>query len=159
MPESATTRNPRRPQALRRCRATALIAVAIAVPVTVATAKPKPPPKPPKPQLTLLTGTERGVLRRDQIKVGVEAKRADKVEVTAQFVVDGYPEDYPFHLGPVRKGIRDGDATVRFGLSPRQHEVLDFAAQTCRGASLAITARTEERTAALQAGLKLPGEC
>jgi hypothetical protein len=99
------------------------------------------------------------VLRRDAIKIGVTAKRAKKVAVTAHFVVDGYPEDFPFRLGPQRKGIGDGDATIVFKLSPRQREVLDFAAQTCRGASLAITARTAERAATLQAGLKLPGEC
>ncbi|HEY8002479.1 MAG TPA: hypothetical protein VID76_11090 [Solirubrobacterales bacterium] len=155
MSRSQPSGHRRRPQALRRHRAAALIALGVALAATPAAAKPKPP----KPEITLLTGTERGVLRRDRIKIGIEAKRAKKVSGSAHFVVDGYPEDFPFHLGPQRKGIGDGDATIIFKLSPRQHEVLDFAAQTCRGASLAITARTEERTAALQAGLKLPGEC
>ncbi len=79
--------------------------------------------------------------------------------MSAEFVVDGYPEDYPFHLGPLRLGIRDGDATAVFKLTPRQHEVLDFARQTCRGASLAITAKTEERRASAQTSLKVPGGC
>ena len=75
------------------------------------------------------------------------------------FTVDGYPEDYVFNLGPERQGIRDGDAQIKFALSPRQKEVLDFAIKSCRGASLAITAKTEKRTGTLQAGLKLPRDC
>ena len=121
-----------------------------------AAAKPKPPPP---PELTLLTGTEQGVLRRGEIKLAVEAKRAKKVTVTANFVVDGYPEDYAFRLGPERKGVSDGDAKIRFPLSPRQKEVLDFAIKSCRGASLAITAKTGAANGTLQAGLKLPSDC
>jgi hypothetical protein len=160
MPRSGPTRHGRRPQALRRHRAAALIALAVAVSATAAAAKPKPPPKPPPPpQLTLLTGSEQGVLRRGEIKIAVEAKRAKKVTVTADFVVDGYPEDYPFVLGPTSKRVGDGDAVVHFGLSARQREVLDFAIKSCHGASLAITAKTEKRTGSLQAGLKLPADC
>jgi hypothetical protein len=124
-----------------------------------ATAKPKPPPPPPPPELTLRTGSEQGVLRRGEIKIAVEAKRARKVTVTAVFTVDGYPEDYVFNLGPQRQGIRDGDAQIKFALSPRQKEVLDFAIKSCRGASLAITAKTEKRTGTLQAGLRMPRDC
>ncbi len=129
------------------------------MPGTAAVAKPKPPPKPPKPELTLLTGTERGVLRRGEIKLGVEAKRAKRVTVSAVFTVDGYPEDFVFDLGPERKGIEDGDAKIRFRLSARQKEVLDFAIKSCRGAALAVTANTEKRTAKLDAALRLPSDC
>jgi hypothetical protein len=129
------------------------------VPVTAAAAKPKPPPKPPKPEITLLTDSERGVLRKGAIKVGVEAKRAKNVTVTGVFTVDGFPEDFVFDLGPQRKGISDGDAKVRFHLSARQKEVLDFAIKSCRGASLAIVAKTEKRTGRLSAQLRLPGDC
>ena len=122
-------------------------------------AKPKPPPKPPPPELTLRTGTEKGVLRRGEIKIAVDAKRAKHVTVTGVFTVDGYPTDYTFNLGPQRQGIGDGDAQIRFGLSPRQKEVLDFAIKSCHGASLALTAKTEKRTGTLNAGLKMPGDC
>ena len=123
------------------------------------TAKPKPPPKPPPPELTLRTGTEQGVLRRGEIKIAVEAKRAKHVTVTAVFVVDGYPDDFVFNLGPERQSIGDGEAQIKFALSPRQKEVLDFAIKSCRSASLAITAKTEKRTGTLQAGLKRPRDC
>jgi hypothetical protein len=135
------------------------LALALVAMAAAADAKPKPPPKPPPPRLTLLTGTEQGVLRRDEIKLQVDAKRAKKVTVSARFVVEGYPEDYPFDLGPQRKGIDDGDAVIHFGLSARQHEVLDFAIKSCHGASLAFTAKTEKRTATLQAGLRMPSDC
>ncbi len=140
-------------------RAAALVALAVAIPVTAASAKPKPPPPPPPPELSLRTGTEQGVLRRGEIKIAVEAKRAKKVTVTAVFTVDGFPEDYVFNLGPQRQSIKDGDAQIKFALSPRQKEVLDFAIKSCRGASLAITAKTEKRTATLGAALKMPGDC
>jgi len=129
------------------------------VPAGSAIAKPKPPPKPPPPELTLRTGTEQGVLRRGAIKIAVEAKRAKKVAVSAVFTVDGYPDDYVFNLGPKRQSIRDGNSQIVFELSPRQKEVLDFAIKSCRGASLAITAKTEKRTGTLKAGLKLPDDC
>ena len=129
------------------------------MPVGSAAAKPKPPPKPPPPELTLRTGTEQGVLRRGEIKISVEAKRAKRVTVTGVFTVDGYPEDYVFNLGPERESIRDGDAQIKFELSPRQKEVLDFAIKSCHGATVAMTAKTEKRTGTLGAGLKLPRDC
>jgi hypothetical protein len=145
-------------QGHRRLAAVGLLVLAL-LQVGAASAKPKPPPKPPPPELTLRTGSEQGVLRRGEIKVAVEAKRAKKVTVTAVFTVDGFPEDYVFNLGPERAGIRDGDAQIKFQLSPRQKEVLDFAIKSCHGASLAMTAKTEKRTGTLQAGLKMPSDC
>ena len=143
-------------------RSLTLALASVATVIFSATAVAKPPhkpPKPPKPKLALLTGNEQGVLRRDEIKIGVEAKRADKVAVSAHFVVDGYPTDYPFHLGPRSRGVSDGDTVVRFKLSPRQHEVLDFAIKSCHGATLAIRAQTPKRSARLNTGLKLPTSC
>jgi hypothetical protein len=145
-------------QGHRRLAAAGLLVLAL-LQVGAASAKPKPPPKPPPPELTLRTGSEQGVLRRGEIKIAVDAKRAKKVTVTAIFTVDGFPEDYVFNLGPQRKSVGDGDAQIRFALSPRQKEVLDFAIKSCHGASLAITAKTEKRTGTLQAGLKMPSDC
>jgi hypothetical protein len=144
-----------------RLAAAGLVAIALALILWAgtATAKPKPPPKPPPPELTLRTGTEKGVLRRGEIRIAVEAKRAKKVAVSAVFNVDGYPEDFVFNLGPQRESVRDGDAQIKFRLSPRQKEVLDFAIKSCRGATLAITAKTEKRTGTLNAGLKMPRDC
>jgi hypothetical protein len=144
---------------LRAHRVATLTAIAAVAAVPAAGAKPKPPPKPPKPEITLLTETEQGVLRRGKIKLLVEAKRAKKVTVTGDFVVDGYPDDFAFDLGPKRKSIDDGDAKVQFPLSSRQKEVLDFAIKSCRGATVAVRAKTEKRTATLDAALKLPGDC
>jgi hypothetical protein len=145
-------------QGHRRFAAAGLLVLAL-LQVGAAVAKPKPPPKPPPPELTLRTGSEQGVLRRGEIRIAVEAKRAKSVTVTAVFTVDGFPEDYVFNLGPQRQGIRDGDAQIKFPLSARQKEVLDFAIKSCHGASLAMTAKTEKRTGTLQAGLKMPRDC
>lgn len=79
--------------------------------------------------------------------------------MTASFVVDGYPEDFPFRLGPERDKLRRGEAHVRFKLSPRMLEVLDFAIKSCRGATLGIEARVGERVGRLSTGLRRPGEC
>jgi hypothetical protein len=123
-----------------------------------AASKPKPPkPKPPK--VTLLTGTEQGALRHKAIKVMVESQHGKDVRVKAQFVVDGYPEDFVFALGPEDGKLRGGSTKVKFGLSARQREVLDFAAQTCRGASLAISAKAAGRTGQGSGSLALPSDC
>ena len=86
--------------------------------------------------MTLLTATEEGALRRKAIKVEVDSSRGAEARVKATFVVDGYPEDFTFRLGPETGKLRDGEATVRLPLSPRQREVLDFAIKSCRGATL-----------------------
>jgi hypothetical protein len=139
-------------------RAVALIAVGALVAITPAAAAPqKPKPKPPR--ITLLTTTEQGALRREAIKLMVESRRGDEVGVQAQFVIDGYPDDFPFRLGPEHKRLKRGEANVRFDLSPRQLEVLDFAIKSCRGATLAITAKVNGRTGSLSTGLRQPSGC
>ena len=67
-----------------------------------AAAKPDHKPK-PKPKLTLLTTTEEAALSKQAIKVAVESKAGEKVRVEATFVVDGFPEDFVFRLGPEKK--------------------------------------------------------
>jgi hypothetical protein len=125
-----------------------------------ASAKPKPHHhKPPKPKVELLTSTEQEVLRRELVKVAVESKRGDEARVQARFVVDGYPEDYIFRLGPDSAKLRDGDGVAKLGLSPRQREVLDFAIKSCHGATLAITATVNGRTGHANASLKMPSDC
>ena len=131
---------------------------ALGLPLAAAESKPKPP-KPPKPEITLKTKTEEAALQRGSIKVLVEAKRAKKVTVSADFVVDGYPDDFFFELGPKRERVKQGTAKVKFPLSSRQKEVLDFAIKSCRGASLAIVAKTKQRTGKLDEELALPSDC
>ena len=50
-------------------------------------------------------------------------------------------------------------AKLRFGLSPRQLEVLDFAAQTCRGATISVSAKAAGRIGTASGGLAVPGDC
>jgi hypothetical protein len=160
MPGSRTTRRGGRPQALRRHRAAALIALAalLATAASVAAAKPDHKPK-PKPKLTLLTLTQEAALERQAIKVGVKSKAGEKVRVKPRFVVDGFPDDFVFRLGPVGKRLRDHEANANLKLSPRQREVLDFAMKTCRGASLDLKATAAKRTGRLSAQLQLPADC
>ena len=145
-----------------RHRAAGLIAVAaIAVATgTAADAPAKPDHKPkPKPKLTLLTTSEEAALSKRAIKVAVESKAGEKVRVQARFVVDGFPEDFVFRLGPESKKLRDGEATVKLKLSPRKREVLDFAIKSCRGASLDLEATAAKRTGRLSAELTMPSDC
>ncbi len=134
-----------------------LAAVAVAGAVG-ANAKPNKPPK-PKPKLTLLTGTEEGVLRRGQIKVRVDTNRGSRARVTNHFVVDGYPADYPFNFRPEKKRLRDKTAVVKFKLSPRMKEVLDFAIKTCRGATVNLRVKVGRGSGSLTQSLQLPGDC
>ncbi len=123
-----------------------------------ASAKPDKPPK-PKPSLTLLTGTEEGVLRRGQIKVRVDTNRGSEARVTNHFVVDGYPADYPFTFRPEKKRFRDRTAVVKFKLSPRMEEVLDFAIKTCRGATVNLGVAVGRGSDSLTQSLALPSDC
>lgn len=116
-------------------------------------------PKLPKPKVSLLTTKQEGALRRESIKISVEAKRGETVRVEAGFLIDGYPEDYFFRLGPERKRLRAGKAIVSLALSARQREVLDFAAQTCRPASLDLEAKVGKRTGTAKGRLKKPADC
>jgi hypothetical protein len=153
------TRNGRRPQALRRHRAATLIAVAglaVAGAESIA-AKPKPPP--PNPKISLLTGTERGVLRREAIKVEVRSARGREAKVVINAVVDGYPEDFPFRLGPDKRKLKGNDTKFRFKLSPRQLELIDYAIKSCRGTSLGIHAKVGRGSSSLSTGLRRPREC
>ena len=134
-------------------------AVVVALVVTGAAAAKPHPPKPPKPTVTLLTSNQDGALRHEAIKAEVLAKRAKQVRAKAQLVVDGYPDDFSFRLGPVDAKVRDRQAKVRFGLSPRQLEVLDFAAQTCRGATISVSAKAAGRTGVASGALAVPNDC
>jgi hypothetical protein len=143
-----------------RAGLSAALTLWIAVGLLAAGADAKPPkPKPKPPELTLLTETEQGALRREAIKLAVESRRGSETRVTARFVVDGYPEDFPFRLGPETRKLKDDRAIVNLGLSPRMREVLDFAIKSCRGATLAIEAKVGRRTGHLDAGLRRPREC
>ena len=139
----------------------ALIAVGVlALTAGAVDAKPKPhkPPK-PHPKLTLLTATEEGVLRREEIKVRVDTDRGSKARVTNHFVVDGYPSDYPFDLVPQTKKLRDKTGVVHFKLSSRQLEVLDFAIKTCRGATVYLNVEVGRGTGSLTQPLAIPSDC
>jgi hypothetical protein len=159
---SGPGRSGRGQEALRRHRAATLVAVAaIALGATSglgAAAKP-PHPKPPKPKLELLTGTEQGALRRKEIKVGVTSKRGDEARVEARLVVDGYPDDFVFRLGPESAKLRDRDGVAKLELSQRQLEVLDFAIKSCHGATVAITATVGKATGHLNGSLAMPADC
>jgi hypothetical protein len=162
MSGSNPARGRRREKALRRHRAAALIASGIAVLAvagTGAAAKPHKPPK-PHPKLTLLTGTEQGVLRRKEIKVRVHTDRGSSVKVTNHFVVDGYPEDFPFDLRQQKARFHKRTAVVKFRLSQRQQEVLDFAIKTCRGATVYLHAEVGKRgSKSLTEALTIPRDC
>ena len=137
----------------------ALAAIAgVSVIAVDASAKPDHKPK-PKPKLTLLTTSEEAALSKRAIKVAVESKAGEKVRVQARFVVDGFPEDFVFRLGPESKKLRDRQATVKLKLSPRKREVLDFAIKSCRGASVDLEATAAKRTGRLSAQLQLPDDC
>ena len=107
----------------------------------------------------MLTGTEQGALRRKAIAVQVHSARGEQVRVEAAMVVDGFPEDFFFRLGPRTEKLRGGQAVVRLGLSPRKREVLDFAIKSCRGTTLAISAKVGKGSANLDADLRRPREC
>jgi hypothetical protein len=106
-----------------------------------------------------LTATEQGALRREEIKVAVRSKRGEQARVQARFVVDGFPDDYIFRLGPDSAKLKGGDGVAHLGLSQRQREVLDFAIKSCHGATLAVTATVGKGTGHLNGTLKMPADC
>jgi hypothetical protein len=115
------------------------------------------PQRPPKPKLELLTETQEAVLRNEAVKVEVRSKRGRKARVKAGLVVDGFPDDFSFRLGPESRRLRDREARLRLPLSARQAEVLAFAEQACDGATLTLAAKAGKRTARLQAPLRAKG--
>jgi hypothetical protein len=137
----------------------AAVAASLLVAAAASEAKPDKPPKPPKPKLELLTETEQAALRREEIKVAVRSRRGEQARVEARFVVDGFPDDFVFRLGPDSTKLRANDGVARLDLSQRQLEVLDFAIKSCRGATLAIAAKVGKGTGHLNASLQLPAEC
>jgi hypothetical protein len=106
-----------------------------------------------------MTGTEQGVLRREEIKVRVDTDRGSVAKVTNHFVVEGYPEDFPFDLPPQTKKFRDHAAVVHFPLSARQLEVLDFAVKTCRGATVNLGVTVGRGSGTLSQLLQIPRDC
>jgi len=148
---------PRHDPWLRRIAAAALV-LAAATASGAAWAKPDDTPKPkPKPKLELLTASQEEALLKGAVKVEVRSKRGDEVRVKAILVVDGFPDDFTFKLGPESKRLRDGRAKVRLGLSARKLEVLEFAAQACDKATLEMEARAARKTGRLEATLRSEG--
>lgn len=89
----------------------------------------------------------------------VESRKGSAARVEAQFVVDGYPEDFVFRLGPVEQRLRNGHGVAKLKLSARKLEVLDFAYQTCRGATLNVSAKVSGRTGNASGALRLAPDC
>ena len=122
-------------------------------------AKPPKPPKPPKPKIELLTVNERAAVRKRAIKVAVTARRGAEAVARADVVVDGYPDDFPFGLGPKTKALRNNQATISFPLSARKVELISFAAETCRGTAITVRAEVRKRIGTLNASLAVPPDC
>jgi hypothetical protein len=137
--------------ALGAAAALALAAGALAKPD-----EPKPEPK-PKPKLELLTSSQQEALEKRAIKVAVRSKRGEKVRAEATLVVDGFPDDFTFKLGPESKRLKRRQANLRFPLSARKREVLEFAAQACDEATLDVEARAARKTGTLEAKLLSEG--
>jgi hypothetical protein len=123
-----------------------------------ALAKPDEPKPQPKPKLELLTASQQEALDKRAIKVAVTSKRGSKVRAEATLVVDGFPADYTFKLGPESKPLKRREANLRFPLSARKREVLEFAAQACDNATVEVEARAAGRTGTLDATLR-PEDC
>jgi len=133
----------------------AVVAAALTlVPAIAAGGVAQRPDRPPKPRLELLSETQESVLRQEAVKVRVSSRRGRRARVSARLVVDGYPDDFSFRLGPEAKRLRDREARLKLPLSARQHEVLAFAEQACDGATLALRAKVGERGRRLNAPLR-----
>jgi hypothetical protein len=135
----------------------ALLALSAAGPLAMA--KPDKPPKPPKPRIELLTVNEQAAVEKRAIKVRVTAKRGAEAVASAHVVVDGYPEDFPFGLGPETRPLKGNDATIRFPLSARKVELISFAAETCRGTSISVEAEVKKRIGRISRELAVPSDC
>jgi hypothetical protein len=148
----------RRGRAIEGAVLAALIGFAVASAVGVSAAKPGDEPKPqPKPKLELLTASQQEALAKRSIKVAVSSKRGSQVRGEATLVVDGFPDDFTFKLGPESKPLKRRQAKLRFPLSSRKREVLAFAAQACDKATLAVEARAARTIGTLDATLSSEG--
>ena len=127
----------------------AAAALAIAAGALAKPDEPKPPPK-----LELLTASQQEALANRSIKVAVSSKRGSQVRGEATLVVDGFPDDFTFKLGPESKPLKRDQANLRFPLSSRKREVLEFAAQACDKATVAVEARAARKTGTLEATLR-----
>ena len=127
----------------------AAAALAIAAGALAKPDEPKPPPK-----LELLTASQQEALAKRSIKVAVSSKRGSQVRGEATLVVDGFPDDFTFKLGPESKPLKRDQANLRFPLSSRKREVLEFAAQACDKATVAVEARAARKTGTLEATLR-----
>ncbi len=137
----------------------AVLVLSLALAASAIGAKPKPP-KPPKPVLTVLTRTEQGALEKRAIKVRIESKRGKRAVLEGTLLVDGYPDDYLFKLGPKGTRLKARRGSVSFGLSARKREVLDFAIKTCRGATVEVTGEVRRgRSRTISAELATPPDC
>jgi hypothetical protein len=110
--------------------------------------------KPPRPKLELLTESQEAVLRNHAVKLEVRSRRGDEARVKATLVVDGFPDDYTFRLGPESRPLRGREAKLRLPLSRRQEEVLAFAQQACDKATLTARAKAGRRVDGLTATLR-----
>ena len=102
----------------------------------------------------MLTETQEAVLRNEAVKVQVRSRRGREARVKAGLVVDGFPDDFSFRLGPESRRLRDREARLRLPLSARQAEVLAFAEQACDGATLTLAAKAGKRRTSLEAPLR-----
>jgi hypothetical protein len=121
-----------------------------------ALAKPDEPKPPPKPKLELLTASQQEALATRSIKVAVSSKRGRQVRGEATLLVDLFPP-HTLKLGPESKRLKRDKAKLRFPLSARKREVLEFAAQACDTATLAVEARAAGQTGTLDAILRPEG--
>ena len=142
---------------MRRIAMTAVLIVSLAT--AGATAKPDRKPPKPKPELELLTRNQEGALQHKAIKASVRSRRGREARVKGTLFVDGFPDDYYFRLEPRTKRLKGNDAAFSFPLSARKREVLDFAAQTCRPASVTLSVRVGRGSDSLSERLKKPGDC
>ncbi len=137
---------------LRPNAAIVAMTVSLLIAATAGEAKPDKPPK--RRELELLTETQEAVLRNEAVKVQVRSRRGREARVKAGLVVDGFPDDFSFRLGPESRRLRDREARLRLPLSARQAEVLAFAEQACDGATLTLAAKAGKRRTSLEAPLR-----
>lgn len=135
-------------------RRLAIVATGLTLALAVSASAAERPPRPSKPRLALLTETQDAVLRNEAVKVRVRSKRGREARVRAGLVVDGFPDDFSFRLGPEVRRLREREAKLKLPLSARQAEVLAFAEQACDGATLALVAKVGKRKARLDAPLR-----